>query len=234
MMNASDHIVVAIDGPAGAGKSTVARKVARRLSLLYIDSGAMYRAVAWKALDEGVDLSNAEAVTATASSMKIELRSAAETTGVFVDGEEITGFIRTPEVTDASSRISAISAVREILVRQQQAMGREAGVVMEGRDIGTVVFPETPYKFYLDASVRERARRRQADLVQAGYEVDLGRLEREVAARDERDSTRSASPLMKVEDASIIDTTGMSIEEVVDAIAERVDAIVSERTAEDS
>lgn len=233
-MNASDHIVVAIDGPAGAGKSTVARKVARRLSLLYIDSGAMYRAVAWKALDEGIDLSDAEAVTATAASMKIELTSAAETTGVFVDGEEITGFIRTPEVTDASSRISAISAVREILVRQQQAMGRETGVVMEGRDIGTVVFPETPYKFYLDASVRERARRRQGDLEQAGYDVDFERLEREVAARDERDSTRSASPLMKVEDAAIIDTTGMSIEEVVDAIAERVEAIASERAAEDS
>lgn len=233
-MNASDHIVVAIDGPAGAGKSTVARKVARRLSLLYIDSGAMYRAVAWKALDEGIDLSDAKAVTATAASMKIELMSAAETTGVFVDGEEITGFIRTPEVTDASSRISAISAVREILVRQQQAMGRETGVVMEGRDIGTVVFPETPYKFYLDASVRERARRRQGDLEQAGYDVDFERLEREVAARDERDSTRSASPLMKVEDAAIIDTTGMSIEEVVDAIAERVEAIASERAAEDS
>lgn len=234
MTNASDHIVIAIDGPAGAGKSTVARKVARRLSLLYIDSGAMYRAVAWKALDGGVDLSDEEAVTATAASMKIELRSAAETTGVFVDGKEITGFIRTPEITDASSRISAISAVREILVRQQQAMGRETGVVMEGRDIGTVVFPATPYKFYLDASVHERARRRQWDLEQAGYEVDFERLEREVAARDERDSTRSASPLMKVEDAAVIDTTGMSIKEVVDAIAERVAAIASERTAEDS
>ncbi len=232
-MSKKDHIAIAIDGPAGAGKSSVARKVANRLSLLYIDSGAMYRAVAWKALDDGVDISDEEAVTGMASNVKIELKPAAEATRVLVDGEEITSFIRTPEVTDASSKISAIGAVREILVRQQQAMGRETGVVMEGRDIGTVVFPDTRYKFYLDASVQERARRRKWDLEQAGYEVDLDRLEREVAERDERDSTRSASPLMKVDDATLIETTGMSIEEVVDAIADRVEKIASERLAED-
>jgi cytidylate kinase len=232
-MSKNEHIVIAIDGPAGAGKSAVARKVASRLSLLYIDSGAMYRAVAWKALDGGVDISDEEAVATMASNMKIELKPAAEATRVFVDGEEITAFIRTPEVTDASSKVSAIGPVREILVRQQQALGRETGVVMEGRDIGTVVFPDSRYKFYLDASVRERARRRKLDLEQAGYEVDLGRLEREVAERDERDSTRSASPLRKVDDATLIDTTDMSKEEVVDAIADRVEKIASERLAED-
>ena len=231
-MSEKDHIVVAIDGPAGAGKSTVARKVASRLALLYIDSGAMYRAVAWKALDGGVDLSDEEAVTRMASDMKIELKPAAESTRVFVDGKEITAFIRTPEVTDISSKISTIEEVRGILVGQQQVMGRETGVVMEGRDIGTVVFPDSLYKFYLDASVHERARRRKQDLEQAGYDVDLDKLEEEVAERDERDSTRSASPLRKVDDATLIDTTGMSIEEVVDAIADRVEKIASKRAAE--
>ena len=231
-MSKKDHIVVAIDGPAGAGKSAVARKVAGRLSLLYIDSGAMYRAVAWKALDGGVDRSDEEAVTRMASDMKIELKLTAASTRVFVDGKEITSFIRTPEVTDVSSKISTIEEVRRILVRRQQALGRETGVVMEGRDIGTVVFPDSRYKFYLDASIHERARRRKLDLEQAGYDVDLDKLEREVAERDERDSTRSASPLRKVDDATLIDTTDMSIEEVVDAIADRVEKIASERAAE--
>ena len=229
-----DRIIVAIDGPAGAGKSTVAREMANRLSLLYIDSGAMYRAVAWKALEEGVDPSDDRAVTEVAEAMKIELKTSSDGTMVFVDGLEITGFIRTPEITDVSSRISTIPRVRAILVGQQQAMGRKTGVVMEGRDIGTVVFPDTPFKFYLDASVGERARRRKIDLEKAGFEVDLDRLEREVADRDERDSTRAASPLMKVDDATVIDTTGMSIEEVIDAIAARVDEIVDDLTSEGS
>ena len=229
-----DRIIVAIDGPAGAGKSTVARKVANRLSLLYIDSGAMYRAVAWKALEEGVDPADDRAVTEVAEAMKIELKTASDGTMVFVDGLEITGFIRTPEITDVSSRISTIPRVRAILVGQQQAMGRKTGVVMEGRDIGTVVFPDTPFKFYLDASVGERARRRKIDLENAGFEMDLDRLEREVAERDERDSTRSASPLMKVDDATVIDTTGMSIEEVIDAMAARVDEIVDDLASEGS
>jgi cytidylate kinase len=166
--------------------------------------------------------------------MKIELKTASDGTLVFVDDKDITGFIRTPEITDASSRISTIPRVREILVRQQQAMGREAGVVMEGRDIGTAVFPDTPFKFYLDASVGERARRRKKDLEDAGFEVDHDRLEAEIAERDKRDSTRPISPLMKVDDAAIIDTTGMSIEEVVDAIAARVERIVSELASEEA
>lgn len=232
-MKRSAHIIIAIDGPAGAGKSTVAKKVASRLSLLYIDSGAMYRAVAWKALDGGIDISDEEAVTKMAENMKIELKPAGDGTSVFVDGKEITGFIRTPEVTDASSKVSTIGSVREILVGQQQAMGRATGVVMEGRDIGTVVFPDTPFKFYLDASVGERARRRKKDLEAAGYEVDPDRLEAEVAERDERDSTRSVSPLRKVEGATIIDSTGMSVEEVVEAVAARVEQIIAERKTGD-
>ncbi len=233
IMKRGNQIVVAIDGPAGAGKSTVAKKVAQRLSLLYIDSGAMYRAVAWKALADNVDVSDEGAVAEMAAGMSIELMPADSGTRVFVNGKEVTRSIRTPEVTDASSRLAAIEQVRRILVERQQAMGREAGVVMEGRDIGAVVFPDTPFKFYLDASVRERARRRKKDLEKAGYEVELDRLEREVGERDRRDSTRSISPLRRVEDAALIDTTGMSIDEVVDAVACRVEEIVRERSGEE-
>lgn len=225
-----DHIVIAIDGPAGAGKSTVAKKVAQRFSLLYIDTGAMYRAVAWKALADGIDVSDEKAVAELAAGMKIELTPANSGTRVFADGIEVTQAIRTPEVTDASSKLAAFGRVRKILVSRQQAMGRESGVVMEGRDIGTVVFPDTPFKFYLDASVRERARRRKKDLEVAGYDVELEQLELEVSERDRRDSTRSESPLRRVEDAMLVDTTGMSIEQVADAVAERVEAIIAERS----
>ncbi len=224
-MTKQKHIVIAIDGPAGAGKSTVARMVARRFSLLYIDSGAMYRAVAWKALKEKVDIADESAVAELATNMTIELKPAGEITRVFADGEEITQAIRTPEVTDASSRVATISAVRKTMVKQQQAMARISGVVMEGRDIGTVVFPDTPFKFYLDASAEERARRRKKDLEQAGHRVKLEELKREVLERDERDMTRSTAPLRKVEDALSIDTTDMSIEQVVQAISERVEAL---------
>ncbi len=228
-MKGADHIIIAIDGPAGAGKSTVAKMVGERLSLLYIDSGAMYRAMAWKALREGIDPLDEGAVTDMARDTRIELKPSGDISRVFADGEEVTGLIRTPEVTEASSKLATIAPIREILVGLQQAMGRETGVVMEGRDIGTVVFPDTPFKFYLDASVKERARRRKIDLEAAGYEVDVEELEREVARRDERDSTRSAAPLKRAEGAISIDTTGMSIEEVVGAIAEGVEAMLAGR-----
>ncbi|MBI5117132.1 (d)CMP kinase [Candidatus Poribacteria bacterium] len=231
-MDKRNHIVVAIDGPAGAGKSTVAKLVARRLSLLYIDSGAMYRAVAWKALTTKTDISDARIVAELARQMKIELAPADRGARVFADGKEITHLIREPEVTEASSRIATIGAVREVLVRQQQEMGRTRGVAMEGRDIGTVVFPDTPFKFYLDASSRERARRRKNDLERAGHNVELEDLEREVVARDRRDMTRAVGPLRKVEDALVIDTTAMSIEQVVEVIVEHVHTIRKEAMKE--
>ena len=224
-MKSQDYIVIAIDGPAGAGKSTIAKEVARRFSLLYIDSGAMYRAVAWKALKEKVDLSDEQAVAELAKALRIKLKPDRSITRVFADEEEITGEIRRPEITDASSKIATIGPVRETLVKQQQAMAREFGVVMEGRDIGTVVFPETPLKFYIDASPRERARRRRKDLEQAGFQVNLDDLEREVRDRDKRDSSRSESPLKRVEDAMYIDTTAMSAEEVVQAICDRIESV---------
>lgn len=234
MTQQPEHIIVAIDGPAGAGKSTVARKVARRFSILYIDSGAMYRAVAWKALKNRIDLKDEKALAELARNMEIKLHSADENTRVFANGEEVTSAIRTPEVTDASSRLAMIGAIRAILVEQQQTMGQISDVVMEGRDIGTIVFPHTPFKFYLDASARERAHRRKKDFEESGYNVSLEQLEREVLERDERDKTRTIAPLRKAKDAMIIDTTDMTIEEVVQTIADRVGNIISERSAQET
>lgn len=221
-MSRKKPIVIAIDGPAGAGKSTVAKRVARSFSFLYIDSGAMYRAVAWKALREHVDLTDEKAVAELARGMKIDLKPTEEGTSVCSDGVEITQAIRMPEVTDASSKVATIAAVRRILVERQQAMARTSDVVMEGRDIGTVVFPDSRFKFYLDASARERAVRRKRDLEQAGHRVDLKDLESEILERDKRDSTRAVGSLRKGEDAMLIDTTHMTIEQVVQTISDRV------------
>ncbi len=220
-----NHIIIAIDGPAGAGKSTVAKRLASRFSLLYIDSGAMYRAAARKALEERTDISNGHAVAELARKIRIELKPGDEKTRVFVDGKEITDDIRTPEVTDASSRIATMPEVRQVLVEQQKALGHNENVVMEGRDIGTVVFPDTPLKFYLDASSRERARRRKKDLERAGYAVNLDHLEREVIERDRRDMTRDIGPLRKASDAILIDSTNMTIDEVVKTIAGHVEQL---------
>lgn len=227
-MKPKEKLVIAIDGPAGAGKSTVAKLVAKRFDILYIDSGAMYRAVAWKALSENVDISDENAVANIAANMHIELLPTEKGTQVLADGKDISGFIRRPEVTDASSRIATFKRVRDALVARQRAIGRERGVVMEGRDIGSVVFPDTRLKFYLDASISERARRRQQDLERAGHHVDMEELERQVLERDRRDMTRTVGPLKKLKDAAVIDTSDLSIEEVVLAVSERVQILLDE------
>ncbi len=224
------NLIIAIDGPAGAGKSTVAKLVAKRFSLLYIDSGAMYRAVAWKALAHNIDISNEVAVAEAAHAMRIELQPSDTGARVFADGEDVTNLIRTPEVTDASSKIATFKRVREILVSRQQEIGRRRGVVMEGRDIGSVVFPDARLKFYLDASIAERARRRKKDMELAGHHVKLGHLEQQVLERDRRDMTRAVGPLKRVQDAVVIDTSAMTIEQVVNAISLHVQAFL-ERTS---
>jgi len=224
MMNPKNKLIIAIDGPAGAGKSTVAKLLAKHYSLLYIDSGAMYRAVAWKALHEHVDISKEQEVARIAADMHIDLLPSDEGTRVIADGKDITAVIREPEITDVSSKIATFARIRGILVARQQQIGRTRGVVMEGRDIGSVVFPDASLKFYLDASIRERAIRRKKDLDRAGHAVDLPHLEQQISERDRRDMMREIGPLKKVDDAIVIDTSTLSIREVVQSVSTHVDA----------
>jgi CMP/dCMP kinase len=214
--------VIAIDGPAGSGKSTVAKLVARRLEFDYIDTGAMYRALTLKVLREGAAVDDAAAITDLAAHTVIEQEPAPEGNGVrtFVDGEDVSDAIRMPDVTGAVSAVSSHPEVRRILVeRQRFAIDHaEQGGVVEGRDVGTVVFPMAPVKIYMDATVEERARRRQADMKRAGVAVGLRELAELIEQRDKTDSSRDASPLTQAADAHVIDTTGMTIEDTVDKV----------------
>lgn len=207
---------IALDGPAGAGKSTVARMVAGALGFIYIDTGAMYRAVTWKTLRCGVSPAQADEVTAIAKAMDIELLPGAQGQRVRVDGEDVTEAIRMPEINRNVSAVSSIAAVREILVGRQKELAAGKGVVMDGRDIGTRVLPDAEVKVFLTASVEERARRRFGEL--SNPDITLAQLAEEIAVRDRMDSEREASPLARAEDAVLIDSTGMSLQEVVDAV----------------
>lgn len=208
--------VIAIDGPAGAGKSTIARALATRLGLEYLDTGAMYRAVTFAALRRGIDLDNLDAVAALAREVALEV----DEHGVTVDGLEATAAIRTPEVTASVSKVAANSGVRsEMRARQQAWAFVRGGGVIEGRDIGSVVFPDAALKLYLTASPRTRAERRVAE---AGGDVD--EIERAIAARDHHDSTRPDSPLTDNHGPVVIDTTGLGIDEVLDHILQLLEA----------
>ena len=211
------RIIVAIDGPAGAGKSTVARAVAERLGFLHVDSGAMYRAVALWALENGVDPGDGAKVVPMAESAEINLNGGR----VLLNGRDITADVRRPEVSQAASRVSAIPGVRRELVSKQQEYAAAASVVMEGRDIGTVVYPRAQVKIYLDASSEVRARRRVGEL--GG---DYGQVLREIRERDDRDATRADSPLRQAEDAVYVDTGDLDEESVILAVLD----IVRERT----
>jgi CMP/dCMP kinase len=209
--------IVAIDGPAGAGKSTVAKRVADRLGFIYIDTGAMYRAVAWKTVQEGVPLSDEDAITVISERMTIRFdRSNGQR--VTADGIDVSEAIRTAEVTRLSSPVSAISGVRRRLVDMQREMACSGGVVMEGRDIGTVVFPNAEVKVFLTASPEERARRRHLELTEKGVESSVDDLIGQMRERDHRDSTREDSPLKQADDAIAVDTDGLTIDQVVDTI----------------
>jgi len=214
-------LIIAIDGPAGAGKSTVARAVARRLGYLFINTGAMYRTVAWKALREGVALDDTDSVGRLARESLIELTGDVDSMRALIDGRDITDEIATSQVGQAASIVSTVSAVRRALVARQQQMGREGGVVMEGRDIGTQVFPNAEVKIYLDASSEARAERRFAEDADRGVAVaSLEQMKAEIEERDHRDKTRADSPLTQAEDAIYIDSSAMTIDEVVEQILE--------------
>lgn len=214
-------IVVAIDGPAGAGKSTIAKLAAEKLGYAYIDTGAMYRSVAWKFLQTGNPFDE-DFISGLSKTMLIDFKPEAKINRVFVDGTEVTDAIRTPEVTAIVSRVAAIGAVREAMVDQQRRMGEAGGVLMDGRDIGTVVFPNAQLKIFLTASVEERARRRYAEMVAKGQQVDLQQLQADIAERDKQDSERAISPLRQAEDALLLDTSDMGISEVTDRILQLV------------
>ena len=215
-------IVVAIDGPAGAGKSTIAKLVAEKLGYAYIDTGAMYRSVAWKFLQTGKDFDE-DLISTLAKTMVIEFKPEASVNRVFVDGAEVTEAIRSTEVTANVSRVAAIGAVREAMVAQQRRMGESGGVLMDGRDIGTVVFPNAQLKIFLTASVEERALRRYKELRAKGQDVDLAQLKEDIASRDKQDSERAISPLRQAEDALLLDTSHMNIEQVTAKILQLVE-----------
>lgn len=215
-------ISVAIDGPASAGKSTVAKILAKDLGYIYLDTGAMYRAITYAALKTNCDLASEEAIAKLLPTTMITFKQTEQGQLVFINDEDVTEAIRKPDVTNAVSQVAAQAAVRTDLVRRQQAFGEEGGIVMDGRDIGTAVLPNAEVKIFLVASVVERAERRYKENIENGIETDFETLKQEIEDRDYKDTTRKISPLVQAEDAVKIDTTGMGIAEVVSAIKDQV------------
>jgi cytidylate kinase len=205
------RLTIAIDGPSGAGKGTVARALAAELGYRHVDSGAMYRAIGWKAVHQQVPLDDEAAVAGLAQRAVIDITAAR----VVIDDVDVTREIRTPQIDKAAASVARLPRVRGILVEQQREMGRQGGIVMEGRDIGTVVFPSADVKVYLDASADERARRRAADPAHSGVSANVSEVATLLTERDRQDSTRLTSPLYAAPDAVVIDTTGKPVEAVV-------------------
>lgn len=217
---------VAVDGPAGSGKSTVAKEIAKALGILYIDTGAMYRTVGMACLKKGIDPSDEEAVVASLDSLDMKIFPEAGGQRILLDGEDITSRIRTEEIGKAASSVAAYQKVREKLVEIQQGLAKEQSVIMDGRDIGTKVLPDAEVKIYLDASVEERAKRRVGELEAQGKTADLETIREEIAQRDYQDMHRENSPLCRAEDAVNVDTTGLDIP----AVTAKLLALIAEKT----
>lgn len=214
--------VITIDGPAGAGKTSIAKIVSRKLGYNYIDTGAMYRAISWKAFREKIDLKAKEKLIKMVRNTKIELKNIAGMVKVYLDGKDVTNKIRGKRLAEGASILATIPEVREQLMKIQRRMGSSGGIVVEGRDIGTVVFPRADYKFYLDASIKERVLRKYRELKVKGKEGQLAELEKAIRSRDKRDRTRRVAPLKIARDAVVIDSTDMSKKEVVEFILKRI------------
>ena len=224
-------ITIAIDGPAASGKSTTAKLVAQKLGYLHLDTGAMYRALTLKAIEKKLDLCDKEKIVSLAQTSTIRLEGGNPTTKVFLDEADITDKIRTPQVSRSVSTVSSYQGVREVMVREQQRIAAQGGVVLEGRDIGTVVLPSADLKIFMIASVQERVKRRRKDLALSGIEAEEQELIKEIEARDQKDSTRDISPLRKAADAIELDTSNLTIEEQVDFIAALARKIINKKEA---
>jgi len=216
-------MIIAIDGPAGAGKSTVAKRVAKILNILYIDTGAMYRAITLKAINNKIDINDEKEIVNIAKNSRIELKHTSSALKVYLDGKDVTKQIREPKVSRFVSEVSQIVPLRKIMVKLQRKIARNhKGAILEGRDIGTVVFPDADYKFYLDANFKERIKRRYKELKESDRNITLEAVKKNILKRDRIDSTRSYAPLRKAEDAIYINTTNIGIEEVVKRILEEL------------
>ncbi|NLC83531.1 MAG: (d)CMP kinase [Ruminococcaceae bacterium] len=214
---------IAIDGPAGAGKSTIARRIAERLKILYLDTGAMYRAIGYAAVTQGISPRDAVAVAKMLEQTELEIAFVDNSQRVILNGNDVTGLIRTPEMSRAASDISALPVVRQYLVERQRELASVQPLVMDGRDIGSYVLPDAPCKFFLTATPNERARRRLSDLRHAGDEVStLENVLDDIVYRDHQDSTRSMAPLVQAADAILVDTTNLTIEQVVETLLQEI------------
>jgi cytidylate kinase len=223
-----ERLIIAIDGPSGAGKSTLAKRLAKELNFIYLDTGAMYRALALKVLREGVDLADDGKLAELIRVTEIDLADRDGKLVVLLDGRDVAGEIRTPEVSQMASKVSALRRVRERMLELQRDMGRRGSVVAEGRDIGTVIFPHAEVKIFLDASVRERARRRYDEIKAGGCAADLADTLREIEERDRRDSERAIAPLRKAADSMVIDSSSLD----ADTVAARALAEIKKKKQE--
>jgi len=215
-------LIVAIDGPSGSGKSTVAAMLSKELGYMHLDTGAMYRAVALAAALDNIPYDDPNRLDELCERIRIDMRQHNDEVSIYLNGRDVTHEIRTPEMSLGSSAVSSVPQVRSHMVRLQREIGSSGGIVAEGRDMGTVVFPDTPAKFYLDASPVERARRRWLQLKEMGVDEDRDKVRKEMEERDRMDTSREHSPLQIAEDAILFDTTGMSIDQVVEKLAGKV------------